>query len=502
VKRRKRSLFPGVFIHLALFSLLPAQGIRPDVWSGQFYPGDPALLSRQIQSFLEEAGKRPPAEAALRAIIVPHAGYVYSGRVAACAYALVQDMTVETAVILSPSHRVAFRGCSISKAEGYRTPLGVAAVDGELSERLSEETGYGFLPKAHEQEHAVEVQVPFIQTVLPKAKILPVVMGTQDKQTITRLARGLSRILPGRKALIVVSTDMSHYLPKKEANIRDGRTASWIRDLRVTRLIEELETGENIMCGGGGVAAAILAAQEWGKPFVEILKYADSGDAGGPDSGVVGYLAAALTVSDKAEAAEDFSLTPADKKTLLSLARASIREAVLHNRLPEHTPDTPLLNEKRGAFVTLKKDGRLRGCIGFIEAVNPLYRTVMEAAAFAALRDRRFRPVTAEEIGELTLEISVLSPLQQVKKPRSIQVGRHGLMIIKGERQGLLLPQVPVEQAWNRTTFLRQTCLKAGLPADAWKSGAEIYVFEAVVFSEEEISGRGRDQAAGLPPSI
>jgi AmmeMemoRadiSam system protein B/AmmeMemoRadiSam system protein A len=478
-------LLLSLFFLPVLSSALPAQDIRPDVWSGQFYPGDPASLSSQIESFLSGVENRLFEGKTIRAIIVPHAGYVYSGRVAAQAYALVRNMEVETVVILAPSHRYGFEGCSISSAGGYRTPLGIAPVDSRLGSNLSKVTGYGYVPRAHRQEHAVEVQVPFIQTVLPKAKILPVVMGIPDKKTISRLARGLSRVLQGHKALIIVSTDLSHFLPKGEANVLDGETASLIKGLKVSRLIEKLESGENIMCGGGGVAAALLAAKEWGTVSVDLLKYADSGDAGSPEQGVVGYLSAAVSVSDDEEE-HPFSLPQDEKDVLITLARRSIREVLLHGRLPEYTSENGLLNQKRGAFVTLKKGGRLRGCIGFVEALNPLYRTIMEAAVFAAVRDTRFNPVTLAEIDGLSIEISVLSPLKKVTKTKNILVGRHGLMIVKGDRQGLLLPQVAVEQSWTRATFLGQACLKAGLPADAWKSGADIYVFEAVVFSEED----------------
>lgn len=472
-------------IPLFVQPVLSSQDIRSEVWAGQFYPRDPVTLSRQIEGFLGEVEPRTGEKDTLKAIIVPHAGYVYSGRVAAHAYALLRDRDVETAVILAPSHRFGFKGCSISTADGYKTPLGIIPVDQALGGKLSDETGFGFVPQAHRQEHAVEVQLPFIQKVLPGAKILPIIMGVPNKNNITRLARGLARVLPGNKAVIIVSTDLSHYLSKKEANERDRITASLIKEQRIPQLITKLESGENIMCGGGGVAAAILAAREWGEVNVDILKYADSADAGAPESGVVGYLSAAITVSEKRNKTP-FSLSKKDKEILLALARRSIREALAHNRFPEFAPENSLFSQNRGAFVTLRKRGQLRGCIGFVEAIKPLYQTVMEAAVYAALRDTRFSPVTLDEIELLSIEISVLSPLEKVSRIKNIQVGKHGLVIIKGGRQGLLLPQVAVEQSWNRTTFLRQTCRKAGLSEDAWKSGADIFMFEAVVFGEKE----------------
>jgi AmmeMemoRadiSam system protein A len=231
------------------------------------------------------------------------------------------------------------------------------------------------------------------------------------------------------------------------------------------------------MCGGGPVVAALLYAKNLAQ--VEILSYADSSVAGGDESRVVGYLAAALVVKPYDQV---FSLSEKEKKELLQLAYTTIRKYVRENKFPEYKPEGSPLLQNRGAFVTITKHGLLRGCIGFIEPMMPLYQAVMEAAVYAACRDSRFRPVAVDELDSLNVEISVLTPLQIISDPQLVTVGKHGLVIEMDGKRGLLLPQVATENKWDPITFLEQTCLKAGLPKNAWKSGAKIYVFEAIVF--------------------
>lgn len=470
---------PGVLgvIFFAGVVTASAQGIRPAAWAGQFYERDPEKLSAQIDSFLRNA-PAPASAKPVKGIIVPHAGYLYSGQVAAWGYRLVQGRPVDSVVIIGPSHRVGFRGCSIYAKGGFETPLGVAAVDEMLAAEIAEASGYGFVPEAHDREHSLEVQVPFIQKILPRAKIVPIIMGSQDERTINRLGSALAKTLPGRNALAVASTDMSHFLPKEEAARTDSETLSLISSYKLTALINRVESGENILCGGGPVAAVMIYVQKCGKARAEILKYADSSGFGGP---IVGYMSAALT-ADEPEPGSGFRLTGSDKSELLRLARSAVARYIEDKGMPRCPDGAPNLKVPRGAFVTLKKKGALRGCIGFIEPAAPLCQTVIQCAVYAAVEDRRFPPVTREELQDLEYEISVLTPLEPVSDPSSIKVGKHGLVVTQGGRKGLLLPQVAVENRWSRNEFLAQTCLKAGLPADAWKKGAKLQSFEAVVF--------------------
>ncbi len=457
-----------------------AQGVRAPVWAGSFYDNDTARLSSQIDAYLENVKELPTNIGRIHALICPHAGYVYSGQTAAFAYRLVQGKPFETVVIIGVSHRHALDGCSIYLKGGFETPLGVAQVDEEVAARISKASGFSYVPQAHAEEHSVEVQVPFVQRTLPGAKIVPILMGYPNRRHISALAEGLAEVCGDGKVLIVASTDLSHYLSKKDANSVDAQTISLIRNLRANTLLNKCARGENIMCGGGAVAATLIALKKTGEPQVEVLRYSDSSDVSGDEDRVVGYVAAAVTV--KPGPLQEFSLSASEKRELLGLARDAVRTFVTEKTVIDfETQDKNLLAE-RGVFVTLKKKGELRGCIGFIEPVATLYETVIHSAIYAASEDPRFPPVKDEELKDLDIEVSVLSPLKKIDDPGLVQVGKHGLVIARGSQRGLLLPQVAVENGWSREIFLNQACVKAGLPPDAWKKGAEISVFEAIVF--------------------
>ncbi|NIO48820.1 MAG: AmmeMemoRadiSam system protein B [Candidatus Aminicenantes bacterium] len=473
---RKISLI--IFLSLCLFvSCAWAQGIRKAVWAGQFYEKKAEILSQQIDQFLENAKKTPPPSEEILALIAPHAGYVYSGQTAAYSYRLIQGKDYESVMIIAPSHRYGFKGCSIYSRGGYETPLGVVEIDEPLAAEISKASGYKYVPKAHQMEHSVEVQIPFIQKTLPQAKIVPIVMGYPTRKTITNLAEAMIEVLPGKKVLIIASTDMSHFLPKKKANDTDFKTISLIQSFQTSALLKRLERGENIMCGGGPVVSSLFYAQERGEAKAEILHYADSSPLGG-ESQVVGYLAAALYSKNLNP---NFSLSLEEKTELLRLARSAINQFIREKKIINYSTENLNFLAKKGAFVTLKRKGYLRGCIGFIEPVAPLYQTVIHTSVYAACRDQRFPPVSAEELDDLEIEISVLSPLKKIHDPSLVRVGKHGLVISKGNKKGLLLPQVPVENNWSRETFLKQACMKAGLPPNTWKSGADIYIFEAII---------------------
>lgn len=476
----KKILFVLAAVTAAILVRAAGQGVKPAAFAGQFYPGDPARLGAEVGEFLTAARPAAPPSGKIVALIVPHAGYVYSGRTAAAAYALVMGRTVDTVVIIGPSHRVAFEGCSIWPDGGFETPLGVARVDSALAGAITRAGGFRFRADAFAEEHSVEVQVPFVQKALPGAAIVPIVMGHPTRPTIRALAGALVKTCLAKNVLVVASTDLSHFLPKEEAQVTDARTAALIRAMDTDAIIRKTEAGDNIMCGGGPVAAALLLAEKAGRPRVEILGRTDSSSFGGP---VVGYLAAAVLAGESPEAAE-FSLTPEEKEELLRLARAAVTEFVERRSVIEDTSGRAKFAEPRGVFVTLRKNGELRGCIGFAEPIAPLRRAVVQAAIYAATEDPRFPPVKPVELKDINVEVSVLTPVREITDARKVEVGRHGLVVSRGERRGLLLPQVPVENGWDRETFLDQASLKAGLPPDAWRRGAKLFVFEAIVFHE------------------
>jgi hypothetical protein len=459
------------------------QEVREAVWAGQFYDRDAGQLAARIDQFFRNVPPQPGIAGEIKALIVPHAGYVYSGQTAAYAYSLVKGKPYDTVVIIGPSHRFGFKGCSIYPKGGFRTPLGTAAVDEVLAAGLMKRSGFTFIPEAHADEHSVEVQVPFVQAALPGAKIVPVVMGYPETRTVKALAAALDSACAGKKVLVIASTDMSHFLAKDKANAADAKTIELIKTLKADEIEGKMEAGENILCGGSPVAAAILYAGKRGPARAEVLKYTDSAEASGDVSRVVGYVSVAL-VSGGETIAPTFELTASEKKELLALARSAVETYVRENRVIESPATNPKFAANKGAFVTLKERGRLRGCIGYIEPVAPLDVTIIRTAIYAAVRDSRFEPVTAAELNGLEYEISVLTPLEDVTNPNLVKVGKHGLVIEMNGRKGLLLPQVPVENGWDREEFLAQACLKAGLPEDAWKKGAKIYSFEAIVFKE------------------
>jgi len=468
-----------------LLVLLPALGagqhIRPMTAAGGFYPAGPDELAAWIDGALAEAAPAAPPQAGrIVGLIAPHAGYVYSGRTAAAAYALVRGLPFETVVIVAPSHRVAFDGVTVWPDGGFETPLGLARVDAVLAGEIARAARSRFRPEAFAEEHALEVQIPFIQRALPGAAIVPIVMGGQTRATIRSLAAALAKTCLGKKVLVVASTDLSHYLPKATAQAADAGTAALIRDLAVETIIRKVEANENIMCGGGPVASLLLLAAKAGRPKVELLDRTDSSSFGGP---VVGYLAAAVLAGEEPDG-EAFALTAEEKADLLKMARTSLTEYFARGAEIADSSGRDKFRAPRGAFVTLTKAGALRGCIGFIEPVLPLGRAVIRTAIYAATEDPRFPPVRAAELEALRLEISVLTPPREIANPGLVRVGTHGLIVEKDGRKGLLLPQVAVDNGWDRETFLCETCVKAGLPRDAWRRGARLSVFEAIVFHE------------------
>ena len=464
---------------LSMSAVSLAQGTRPAVFAGAFYDADPARLAGLVDAYLKNAADPPDGARDVRLLICPHAGYIFSGQTAACAYRVVQGRPFSTVVVVGTSHQYPLDGASIYLKGGFETPLGTVAVDEALASRIAKASGFSYVAEAHEKEHSVEVQVPFIQRALPGARIVPIVLGYPTRANVNALAKGLGEALAVSGVLIVVSTDLSHYLTKEKANAADARTIELIRKADAGAIADRCARGENVMCGGGGVAAALIALKKSGAPRVEVLRYTDSSPVTGDTSQVVGYLAAAVSPGT---AAAGFSLSPAEQKELLDLARQSVRVFIEDERVVHYETKNPNLLGAKGAFVTLKKRGELRGCIGYIEPVYPLCETVIQTAIYAATQDRRFPPVTRDELGDLEYEISVLTTPEKVDGPGRVVVGKHGLVIARGENRGLLLPQVAVENGWDRETFLNQACVKAGLPPDAWKKGAEISTFEAIVF--------------------
>ncbi|MCX8118263.1 MAG: AmmeMemoRadiSam system protein B [Desulfobacterota bacterium] len=466
--------------------------IREPAVSGTFYPDRPEILRREIQKYLDQV-KRETIEGEIVGLIAPHAGYIYSGLVAASAYKLIQGKEFPSVVVVAPSHRVAFKGASLYDRGGYRTPLGVVPIDEELSKRMMERwRGIQFLPEAHRQEHSLEVQIPFLQVALKSFKLVPIVMEPYwSLETCRSLSQAIAETVRGKRVLMVASTDLSHFHPYEKAVQLDRIFLGHVERFDPEGLSRDLREGRCEACGGGPALTVMMAAKALGANRSKVLQYLNSGDVTGDRGRVVGYVSAVLYRKAEGEVqmkgekrvGVDLGLSEEEKKILRHIAKTVIENRAKGRPLPEFKIEAPRLREHRGAFVTLHKRGQLRGCIGYIEGRGPLYKTVEEMAEAAAFRDPRFSPVTESELPELEIEISVLTPLKRISDVNEIEVGKHGIYIRKGWFSGLLLPQVATENGWDRKTFLEHTCQKAGLPPNAWKEkDTEIYIFSADIF--------------------
>jgi hypothetical protein len=463
--------------------------IRDPAVAGSFYPDDPAELASVVDALLARVDVELEPDRNVRALVSPHAGYMYSGTVAAEAYACLKGRSVTTVVLIGPDHYVGFEGVAVYPAGAFRTPLGEVWIDEELA-ALFLEAGSGMTaaPEAHRREHALEVQLPFLQRVLPNAHIVPVLMGFRSRTNVEVMANVLSRALDNPHVVLVASTDLSHYHPREVAHRLDSRVTELVRAFAPTSLWEELRAGKVEACGGDPLVSVMLGAGIAGAEHARILRYGDSGDSSGNSSSVVGYLSAVffkgMPPAGAEFAAHESAFIPAEVDVLLHLAYESARTG-LFDPLPvlELRQITERLRAPGRAFVTLRRGRELRGCVGYVEPVTPLWETVARAARSAAHEDTRFAEVLPEEMPELTVEVSILTPPRPIENPEEVEVGRHGVVITQGTRRGLLLPQAAVEYGWDRETALSYACRKAGLPPDAWKTGARIEVFEALIFA-------------------
>jgi len=466
--------------------------IREPVVAGAFYPDKPEVLSRDVKKYLENA-KKEKIGGNVVALISPHAGYMYSGQVAAYAYQLVEGKVFDFVVVVGPSHRALFKGASIYDRGGYRTPLGVVPVDVELSKKMMEKRKeIQFLPEAHFQEHSLEVQIPFLQVILKSFKLVPIVMEPYwNWEACQYLGSAIAETVKGKNVLLIASSDLSHFHSYDEAVKLDKIVLNHIERFDPEGLNRDLKSGRCEACGGGPMLSIMLAARALGANQGKVLKYLNSGDVAGDRSRVVGYAAGVFykkvggkeKMKEERKVGMDLGLNEEEKKTLHQIAKTVIENKARGKTVPDFKVESPVLKENRGAFVTIHKRGQLRGCIGYIEGHGPLHKTIEEMAEAAAFRDPRFTPVKEKELPELELEISVLTPLKKIKDVNEIQVGKHGIYIKKGWYSGLLLPQVATEYGWDRQTFLEHTCQKAGLPSSTWKEkDTEIYIFSADIF--------------------
>jgi MEMO1 family protein len=480
------------------------KNIRPAAVAGQFYPSNGVMLKLAIQKFISDAV--PATVENPLALVVPHAGYIFSGQIGADAYRQVSGRHYDVVVILGTNHTTAgFNGISLYPKGAYQTPLGSVQIEESIPRALmSEDSDCVARPDVQEREHSVEVQVPFVQVLFPAARIVPVVVGTEDLEVCSHFGQSLARAIKGREVLIVASSDLSHYPSYEDAIAVDRLTLEAIVRLDPMGLSRQLRTSRNqglrnlvtCACGEPPVLAAIVAAKALGATRGVVLSYANSGDtAAGDRARVVGYGAVALAAGSGPSdikalnrpqvGSPSVPLQPDERKALLAFARETLNRLMTTDTTPLARGFSPRLQCPQGAFVTLKKHGELRGCIGQMAPEMPLVQTIGAMAVQAALNDRRFSPVKANELKEIEIEISVLTPMQRVSGPSALVIGRDGVVLQKGDRSAVFLPQVAVEQGWNREQWLDNLCLKAGLLVGAWRKDSQFLAFQADVFGEK-----------------
>jgi len=463
---------------------------EPNV-AGGFYSADPRELSDSIDQYEQSTGP-VPADRKVLIAVAPHAGYPFSGPVAAYTYKAIAQNHYKTIVILAPSHYFPFEGISIWPRGAFKTPLGTIPIDEDFAQALLKESpSFHFLPNVFEREHAIEVELPFLQKTFDHVRIVPILMGDPDPQVCRDLAMALDKLIGQRQdVLILVSSDMSHYYTYDVANSMDAETLKTIVALDPKKFFEGNISRKMEMCGFVPMTTALIYARIRGIKHVEVLRHANSGDTSGDKSRVVGYSSVIfyndLLGAGRSPDNEAGVLSVLQKKELLKIARSTIETFVKTGKVPDIKSRDAKLNDVQGAFVTIRKHGVLRGCIGDIVGEEPLYKTVRDMAVAAVSQDPRFSPVLPAELKDIDVEISVLSKPRRVHDASEIQLGQDGVIVSEGDHQGVFLPQVAAETGWSKEEFLAQLCSqKAGLAADAWKNpDTALYIFTADVFAE------------------
>ncbi len=460
--------------------------IRKPAVAGSFYAGDAKELRQDVQNCFSRC-KNPLMEN-VQAVIVPHAGYVFSGVTAASAFAAINpDAEYEHIFLLGPSHHVYLGKASVNiGVSAYATPLGNVPVDTALCKDLMEKSdAITYAQEAHESEHCLEVELPFLQYHMKKLpSIVPIIIATQELTTLKKIADTLKPYL-NEKNLFVISSDFSHYPAYKDAEIVDGLTKDSIMTGKVEAFVNATLHNQELgidhlatsACGMAPIATLLMMTENDANIKPHHVMYCNSGDSpyGGKDK-VVGYHSFVFTTETCG-----FDLTSEDRKMLKSIAYHTIK-ATFEGKKYEPGKLSDVLLTKCGAFVSLHKKGRLRGCIGHFGEDMPLYQVVEHMAKAAAFEDPRFYGVTMEELDDIDIEISVLTPMKRIQSIDEFELGKQGIFMRKGYHTGTFLPQVADEVSWTKEEFLGHCSQdKAGIGWDGWKT-AELYTYEAIVF--------------------
>ncbi len=474
---------------------------RPPVVAGRFYPSSVGKLKEEIEEHLSNAAKHETSEPAddeeILAIVSPHAGYVFSGTVSASAFLPLKNIkNIERIFLIGSSHNAWFDKASVYYSGRYETPLGKVKVDSAVANSLMENTHvFTYMAEAHKTEHSLEVQLPFLQYLLGnKFVIVPILLGAHSKETPKLLAKALEPYFkPGN--LFVISTDLSHYPSYKDAIKVDKQTIDALCSNNPEEFLHRLKKNEKkkisnlstSMCGWtSALTLMYLTENKEGIKYSPLL-YQNSGDTPlyGEKERVVGYQSVLITMK-KHEQTMRFHLSEKEKEDLIQIARDSISEKLKMQKSQNisHKNISEELKQSSGVFVSVYCKNELRGCIGKMESTEPLYKTVSEMARSAAFYDTRFKAIEEEEIPDIHIEISVLSPLKKIESIEEIIPGKHGILIKKDFRSGTYLPQVAIKTGWNARELVEHCAKdKAGMYDGEWQD-ANLYTYEALIFKK------------------
>jgi len=489
----KKILF---YISLVFVMTINATIIRKPAVAGYFYPAEAEELVKTVAGFFAEVEKEKIADILPLGIISPHAGIGYSGQVAAYGYSLLEENSYDTIILIGSSHNYFKNNISIFDGDFCQTPLGKIEIDQEISKQiLRSDPRFVFDPQIHKPEHSLEVQLPFLQYKLTDFQVVLILTSTNDEMLLNKLADTIIQIKNqiSKKLLFICSSDLSHYHSYKTACKMDSKTIELITNQDLVELRNQIYRKECEMCGYNALIPFIKVMSNFGSEKGILLKYLNSGDVIGDfKTQVVGYCSIVFPQKSKQEEikSKDNSMSKENKEYLLSLARECISYYLEHNKqLEPGEPDSQILKQERAVFVTLNKNDDLRGCIGHMQARTEIYKAVAEMAVSAAFQDPRFPPVSEKELSDISIEISILSPLEKIDDYRKIRMGTDGVWVQKGFRSGVYLPQVATETGWDRETFMQSLCAhKAGLPADAYlDKNTDIFIFQVEKFSEKNI---------------
>jgi hypothetical protein len=495
----------ALIVLLSIFSIMETNPQnkttdRQPVAAGRFYPAGKAELTNDLSQLFRTC-KKGSQKLAARAIISPHAGYIFSGRVAASAFSSVSENAVyKNIFLIGSSHVMSFEGASVYNEGDYITPLGRASVNREIAGKLiSSNKVFNNSTKAHLQEHSIEVQIPFIQYYFKHVPpIVPIIIGTDSETTIRKIAEALRPYFT-HDNLFIISSDFSHYPSYNDAVTVDNLTAEAIISGNPGKFLAALEKNSakhidglaTSMCGWTSCLALMYLTEGNSNLEYSLADYCNSGDSpSGGKNEVVGYNAISVfekgTTRATDEKESEMSFSRDEKDRLFAIAKTSIRSVLYSEKkaIPDEGTIPAKLKLPYGAFVTLKINGALRGCIGRFITADPLYEVVRLSALSSAFEDPRFNPLTKEEFAKTKMEITVLGPLKKINSIDEIVLGRHGIYIKKDSRSGTMLPQVAVENNWSVEEFLGYTSRdKAGIGWDGWKN-AELFIYEGVVLED------------------